>query len=573
MKLRLICRLRTTAVTAASIMCLSSPIWADPSAGSYLAARQAGIEGDYKSASEYYQNALRSDPHNLSLLENALTAFLGSGQIEIAAQLAELFIEVGGESQAANIATMAHSVKTGDWGGVFNQLEAGHEVGPLLDGLVQSWAYVANGEMDRALDSFDDVAVTPGLRSFGQHHKAIALTMMGDLQAADAIYSLPANRGFTPTRGSVLAHLHIIARLGDFERAADLMERVFSGDTAPEVVAMRDAILAGEIPSVGAKVTTPAEGAAFAFQGLADVLEGEASARYLLLYAQSARYIAPQDANTHLATARLLSSLNQYEAAAQTFAQIPTDDDAFQNAEMGRSDALRQAGRLDQAVEVLSQLTRTHPDQPMAYASLGDIYRQQKDFENANEAYDAALRGFSETAPVRWWLLYSRGITFERLDEWDAAEADFRAALALNPENPSVLNYLGYSLVDRGFRYEEALGMIETAADLRPENGAIIDSLAWVYFKLGRFEEAVNPMERAAELEPNDPIISDHLGDIYWMVGRETEARFQWRRALSFEPEDTEAERIRRKLSIGLVAVYAEEGTTPPTVEVANDAN
>jgi Flp pilus assembly protein TadD len=165
-------------------------------------------------------------------------------------------------------------------------------------------------------------------------------------------------------------------------------------------------------------------------------------------------------------------------------------------------------------------------------------------------------------------------MTSERLDEWDAAEADFRASLALNPGNPSVLNYLGYSLVDRGLKFDEALGMIETAVAARPDSGAIVDSLAWVYYKLGRYQEAVAPMERAAELEPNDPILSDHLGDVYWMVGRDVEARFQWRRALSFEPEQAEADRIRHKLSVGLDAVYADEGVTPAAaVEIANDDN
>lgn len=204
-------------------------------------------------------------------------------------------------------------------------------------------------------------------------------------------------------------------------------------------------------------------------------------------------------------------------------------------------------------------------------ASLGDLYRQKQDYENANRAYDASLRGFGEGSPVRWWLLYSRGITYERMDMWAEAEADFRASLSLNPGNPSVLNYLGYSLVDRGLKYEEALGMIEQAVAARPNNGAIVDSLGWVYYKLGRYEEAVGPLERAAELEPNDPIVSDHLADAYWKVGRYTEAQFQWRRALSFEPEETTADRIRRKLAIGLDAVYAENGTEIPAVEVAND--
>ena len=192
----------------------------------------------------------------------------------------------------------------------------------------------------------------------------------------------------------------------------------------------------------------------------------------------------------------------------------------------------------------------------------------------AKLAYDAALAGYAEDASIRWWVLFTRGIALERLNEWDAAEADFRASLALNPDHPSVLNYLGYSMVDRAMtkNFDEALEMIEIAAAARPDSGAIIDSLAWVYYKLGRYQDAVAPMERAVELEPSDPIILDHLGDVYWMVGRQIEARFQWRRALSFTPQDELADRIRRKLNVGLDAVYAEDGETPaPALDVAHD--
>jgi len=362
--------------------------------------------------------------------------------------------------------------------------------------------------------------------------------------------------------------------MGEFDRANDIITRAFREEPDIEITILRSAIEAQEIPALAPPITSAGDGIAYAFKGLSDILQGEANESYLLLYAQSARYIAPHDADAQIATARLLNALEQYDAAALTFAQVLPTDPAFHSAEIGRAEALRLADRADEAIEVLTQLTRSHPDLPLAYASLGDVFRQQDRFADATLAYTNALTGYPEDAAIRWWLLYSRGITFEQRDQWDDAEADFRAALALNPDSPAVLNYLGYSMVDRGLteHYDEALDMIVKAAEARPDNGAIIDSLAWVYYKLGRYQEAVGPMERAAELMPNDPILSDHLGDVYWQVGRYTEAYFQWRRALSFEPEEAEASRIRRKLTIGLDAVYAEDGETPaPAVEVAGD--
>ncbi|AGI73729.1 tetratricopeptide repeat-containing protein [Octadecabacter arcticus 238] len=572
MNFRITTALRLT--VCAATLALAMPAAADQNAGAYLAARQAAISGDYDAAALYFRDALLADANNTALMEQTLAAYLGVGQVESAAGIARPFISAGGESQIANIALMAQAARAEDWDAIFDLIEAGHEVGPLLDGLAQAWAYLGKGDTVHAMMRFDEVIDTPGLRGFGQQHKALALAMSGDLDGASAIYDLPPNIGIIPTRGSVVAHLQILVQLGDFERAGDMIERAFGEDPDPELAALRSAITAGEVPDLSRAVATPSDGISYAFKGFSDILQGEANESYLLLYAQAARYIAPHDADTQIATARLLNALGQYDAAAQTFAQVATDDPAFHSAEIGRAEALRLAGRIEQAIEVLSQLTRSHPDLPLSHASLGDIYRQQEHFVDARDAYSAALSGYPEDASIRWWLLYSRGMTSERLDEWDAAEADFRASLALNPGNPSVLNYLGYSLVDRGLKFDEALGMIETAVAARPDSGAIVDSLAWVYYKLGRYQEAVAPMERAAELEPNDPILSDHLGDVYWMVGRDVEARFQWRRALSFEPEQAEADRIRHKLSVGLEAVYADEGVTPAAaVEIANDDN
>ena len=163
---------------------------------------------------------------------------------------------------------------------------------------------------------------------------------------------------------------------------------------------------------------------------------------------------------------------------------------------------------------------------------------------------------------------YARAISLERLGEWPDAEAGFRKALELNPGHPQVMNYLGYSLVEKRIKLDEALDLIERAVAAEPNSGYIVDSLGWVLYRLGRYEEAVVHMERAAELMPIDPVVNDHLGDVLWLVGRFDEAEFQWRRALRFinageTAQDADPERIRRKLDIGLDRVLADEGAEP----------
>lgn len=160
-----------------------------------------------------------------------------------------------------------------------------------------------------------------------------------------------------------------------------------------------------------------------------------------------------------------------------------------------------------------------------------------------------------------WVLFYQRGICYERSGEWAKAEADFFLALDMEPDQPLVLNYLGYSWLEMGLNYQEALDMIRRAVAARPSDGYIVDSLGWGYYRIGDFENAVKELERAVELRPVDAVINDHFGDALWRVGRKREAEFQWRRALSFDPEEKDAKRILRKLEVGLDVVLAEEAT------------
>ena len=212
---------------------------------------------------------------------------------------------------------------------------------------------------------------------------------------------------------------------------------------------------------------------------------------------------------------------------------------------------------------------RAYGDLATVHVTLGDDYRRLKRYDEATAAYDRAVALYGEPEPSHWVLYYTRGITHERMDRWDLAESDFRMALKLQPDQPQVLNYLGYSFVEQQTNLDEALDMIERAVAARPNDGYITDSLGWVLYRLNRFADAVEHMERAAELMAVDPIINDHLGDVYWAVARRREAEFQWTRALSFEPEDVDADRIRRKLDVGLDVVLAEEGAAP--ISLAND--
>jgi Flp pilus assembly protein TadD len=239
-------------------------------------------------------------------------------------------------------------------------------------------------------------------------------------------------------------------------------------------------------------------------------------------------------------------------------------------AELGRARVLRGEGENEAALEVLSRLAQSRADLSEVQSALGDLLRALERLPEAESAYDRAIALQDEGAQALWYLHFMRAIARQEQDDWTGTEADLRRALEIEPEQPQILNHLGYSLVERGEKLPEALMFLERAAALRPDSGAIVDSLGWAFFKLGRTPEAVTELERAAALLPTDPVINDHLGDAYWTAGRWREAEFQWRRALSFDPTPEEAAKIRRKLEEGLGAAVP---AAPPPDALTGDAS
>ena len=557
------------AITAIAILG-GGPGFADPDAGSYLAARQALQTNDFAEASRHLSRGLIADPSEPFLLENAMTAYIALGDIQRALPIAENIAALGYESQVANLTLMISNAKAGNWQGIFDRLEAGRSVGPLVDGLAKGWAHLGEGDMTQANASFDKVIATEGMMIYGLTHKAYALASVGDFEGADAIFSGQVPGGMRYSRQSAIAHAQILSQLGRNDDALAIINGVFGDQLDPGIADLRAKIAADEAVAYTA-VRTPEQGLADLCHVIAGIVQEDAPAPFTLMYARAATYLWPENTAAVLMTARLLEELGQHDLANIVFASVSRDDPSFAAAELGRAEVLRAAGRQDAAIEVLEALTRSHPDMPDVYATKGDTLRQAERYNEAIAAYTRALELYEEGQGARWFVHYTRGISYHQIDDWPDAEADFRAALALRPDHPQVLNYLGYSLVERGEKLDEALGMIETAAVAQPDNGAIVDSLGWVYFQLGRYDEAVFHLERAASLEPVDAVINDHLGDAFWAVGREIEAQFQWHRALSFDPEAEEALRIRDKLQRGLDLVLVDEGLAPIRVASGDD--
>ena len=262
-----------------------------------------------------------------------------------------------------------------------------------------------------------------------------------------------------------------------------------------------------------------------------------------------------------VALAEAYSEAEKYEDEIAAFDEIPPSSPLWLNVQIQKAFAMASLDRIDDAKVVLEKLIAENPDDIRPLDALGSILRSKERHEEARRYYTRAIELVDKPTQRNWALFYARGVTNERLKDWPAAEADFKKALELNPDESLILNYLGYSWVDQGMNLEQAMDYIRKAVSLKPDDVYYVDSLGWAYYRLGNMPQAVEHLERAVELRPDDPIINDHLGDAYWRVGRELEAKYQWYQSMSLEPEDDLKEKLIKKIASGLDAVTDAESS------------
>ena len=540
---------------------------AQQASGPYIAARQAALGHDYKPASNYFARALAQSPRDSVLMSQTMTAFLAAGDVKKAHALARLLVAGEGSYPLAEVLVLSEHFKRNDYQAALDHLEATTVVGRAIDELLKGWALVGLGQMTEAVRHFDAVIPVDGMRSFALYQKGLALTLAGDFEGAAASFSGQGQAAAVLNYRGSLAWAQILVQLDRPDEALTIL-RDFHGSGADHAVnSLMAQIEAGALVEFDL-LRSASEGAGEVLHLLAQALQNGEGQDGLLLYTRLASHMAPRNMQALLLSARLLEQLGNPQLAIETYAQVPRSHPAYVQAELGRAQALQEIGEGTTAIEVLTQLAGSFESLRDIHMTLGDFLRQDEQFARAVRSYDRAIELIDQPARGQWYLHYVRGTAHDRLGDWAAAMRDFNRALELSPNQFQVLNYVGYTLVDRGEQLDEALDMIQRAVAAQPDAGYIIDSLGWAQYRLGYYNDAVVHMERAVELMATDPIVNDHLGDVYWAVGRKTEARFQWRRALSFAtdysgPEAVDPKRIQRKLEVGLATVLAEEGAAP----------
>jgi Flp pilus assembly protein TadD len=525
-----------------------------PSAlGSYLSARHAQQEHDYRQAAAQMGAALAGDPNNMELINRTFVLRLGEGDVAGAVPLAKRVVAFDATAGLASLVLLAEDIKDGHFDAAVQRAQGMQRSGaqryavPLL----QAWADVGRGDgaaADQALQSMGDLGGLERLRSL---HRALVADYLDRVDEADKAFRSFDLTTSHPTWRIIELYGNFLERRGRGADARTLYQGFAANDTDTELVADGlERIAKGVVPP--RIVKGPRDGAAEAMFDLASLLNQRETEEASLVFAHLALDLKPDLALGQMLVAEIEEDMHNTARSLAVYQSIDRASPVSWSARLKAALELDELNRTDEAVALLQAMAAEKPQRADALITLGDIQRGREHFPEAVAAYDAATQRKGAAAAHDWALIYSRGVALERSGDWPRAEADLKAALVLQPDEPLILNYLGYSWIDRGENLDEALKMVERAVELKPNDGYIVDSLGWAFFRLGNYPRATSFLERATELLPEDPTVNDHLGDAYWRMGRVAEARFQWQRALQFKPEADEVKTIRTKLDQGL---------------------
>jgi len=524
--------------------------------GSLLAANQANLDRDADAAATYFRYALKFDQRNAKLLELTFYSVLASGEIEEAAKLAERLVQIDKNNPNAHLVLGVRSIRQKQWKDArahFSQAMHG-PVNDLTGTLLSAWSAYGANDAKGAIDAIDKLNGPEWYGIFKDMHAGLILDLANNKKEAGKRFEHAFKLDATALR-IMQAHAGFLSRNGARDEALKIHEEFDKQLPRYPLTVEALALLKKDVP-LPRMVDTAQAGAAEALYGLGAALgrrEEEMSlANRGLAYLQLALYLEPNHALAQISLADLYEAMKKPALAIKTFERVPASSPLKRNAEIQLAIDLDTLDRTDEAKKHLEKLIAGRPDDLEAVIALANIQRERKQYDGCADSYGKAIGLLAKPVKANWTMFYFRGICFERAKQWAKAETDFKRALELFPDQPHVLNYLGYSWIDQGIHLDEGMNMIKRSVEQRPDDGYIVDSLGWAFYRIGNYEEAVKNLERAVELKPVDPTINDHLGDVYWKVDRMLEAKFQWSHARDLKPDQDDLTKIEQKLKVGL---------------------
>lgn len=549
-----------------------SPSQVNSFAGAFLAGRTADMDSDIDAAIDFYRIALEFEPENNEVKQRLMISLLINGQFDEGAVLAEELKDDPLVDRITSVALGVQAIGKREFRQAEQHLfyDGPNELDQLLNGLLAGWARFGQGKADEAIADIDAMTGPPWYDIFQAFHTGAIAAAAGNKELArerlGALIDNVQGGGTSPDTyvRAVMLLAEMEARAGEKARALQIVSDGdnFTPGYAP-LTALRQAIMADEVD--GSQIANASDGAASVLYTIASALNRPGAEEIVSLYLQLSRALNSEDAGTLVLLGELAESLGKTQKAIDIYRSVPATSPMHRISEMQLGLQLAALGETDEAKSHLSALIDKDPLDMRSYVALGRVLSGAQDYRAMANNYDRAAKVLGAGVQPRDWNIYfQRAIAYERLKEWETAEPYFRRALELSPDQPQVLNYLGYSWIDMNINLDEGVEMIRKAVELRPNDGYIVDSLGWAHYRLGDFEDAARELERAVTLRPHDPTINDHLGDAYWKVGRKLEAVFQWNRALANDPDEELIPVLEDKIANGMPQSNMEDAVGLP---------
>ena len=516
--------------------------------GAYLAGRIASYRSDLGAAARYYGIVFDRNPGDLRLAANVLSLWVEAGQVDRAEQLAEAIMAVdsGYEPGRLVLATIAFADGEFARAGVHVSAIASDALTRAASTVLAAWAEVGRGNIDGALEMLADTQQS-GL--FGAFHASLIADLDGRSEVAlellEQVYAPQSSQRMTE------AYVRQLVRAGRADDAIQVLANYLAVVPGHATLSLLFSEIQAGRP-IAPMIETAKQGAAELLYGFGSSLVAGDELDTAIIYLRLSQHIGQNGDFGALLLGQILQAQRRHSEAVGVFDLIQQGSPFFVAAAVGASISDQIRGETEAATARLEPIVAADPTDANAASTLADIYRSQGRFEDAGVVLTNLIAGLDTFIDGDWQLFFGRGIAYERTEQWPLAEDDFRQALVLAPDQPDVLNYLGYSWIDRGENYLEAFEMIQSAVQQQPDSGHIVDSLGWAYYRLGNYDLAADTLERAVALVPYQPEILDHLGDAYWRVGRRLEAVYHWNHALFYDPDDDLAATIQEKIDNGL---------------------
>ena len=520
--------------------------------GDFLIARYASLTNDPEAAAENYARIARIHPGDRSITERAVFSALLANDFPLALSISsQAGKSVLDETSLLRLTLAADAIASENFLAV-SDLTARSQSGPfhtMVLGSLEAWAEFGLGNLAQAeLKLMDAAGEDAYLRGIMLNSLALMEVAGGqDEEAIETLEVLSANGTLIASTADTYARL--LAERGKRDAARDVLQTYLeqTGHN-PRITDVLERLEAGE--ELGMKRLTAREGAALAIYVPAAALAAQSADDLPGVYYSIALHLDPDLQAARALFADALDRSGRSEEAIAMLEAIPASSPYHVSATGQLAWALYRAGRKDEALDLARRTLEGEPQRDLKI-QMADLLSSLNQDEESLVVFDEIIRSDEASGIDDWRLYYARGTLHEALGRWPQAEEDLLKAKTLNPDSPEVLNHLGYSWVDRGLHLERGMDLIRQALSLRPNSGAITDSLGWGYYKLGDFERAVHYLELAAEIQPDLAEIIDHLGDAYWMTGRRLEARFQWERAITLLEDEQDIHRIERKMLTG----------------------